>query len=605
MDSIEALAKVYDSLSCGASALDFSISDITGECAAQVQKIIRLRKSGAVNEDVLNRALSCLNDGNGLIYLGLISAGLGHWNCSIKAYEKALLIFEKLGDVQGPSQTYNNLGLVYADMGEWSKAIEFYQKSLETKEKLGDVQGAAQTYNNLGLVYADMGEWSKAIEFYQKSLETFENLGDVHGAAQTYTILGSVYADMGEWDKAIEYYQKSLEISEKFGDVHVKGITLTKLGKLHLDKKPPDIEVALGYLEEGIKLINKEARPHYPNALNWLALCCHRLGSMKKSQAKGEKDHKKREELVNTAASFFSVASEHYSEAAGLPRVNIPSLWMYAHLDKGLSYSVKNITERDESKALKLLDSAKDEFKQALKFADETNRLRLQGIIYEHEAKLYIRRATAEKSIKSQNKMLDKAVEALQNAVGYFEKLGDEKQCDIKTCDGCRHLFKGLRSFRMGIKDNSKKLIGEAVSEIHEARLCYDGALNELGKDTVDILNKSFDYVDKLIESEDKELTTKVTREFIKIIDEISSTGLQKIVKMYTFDESMNVKGNLPEKSESPLDKLGNPASIAAYFGWLSGVVLLIYGYALSNAISAGIGIILFLILVALKLKKK
>ncbi len=201
--------------------------------------------------------------------------------------------------------------------------------------------------------------------------------------------------------------------------------------------------------------------------------------------------------------------------------------------------------------------------------------------------------------------MLDKAVEALQNAVGYFEKLGDEKQCDIKTCDGCRHLFKGLRSFRMGIKDNSKKLIGEAVSELHEARLCYDGALNELGKDTVEILNKSFDYVDKLIESEDKELTTKVTREFITIIDELSSTGLQKIVKMYTFDESMNVKGNIPEKRESPIDKLGNPASIAAFFGWLSGIVLLIYGYAQSNAISAVIGIIIFLILVVFKLKKK
>lgn len=525
MDSIEALKKVYNSLSRGASVLDFSPSDITGECVAAVHEIVRQRKSGAVSEDALNSALLCLNDGNGLVYLGLISAGLGHWNCSIKAYEKALSIFGKLGDVHGAAQTYGNLGLVYANMGEWNKAIEFYQKDLE--------------------------------------------------------------------------------ISEKLGDVHGKGITLSNIGKLHLDKAPQEPEAALGYLEESIKLINKEARPHYPNALNRLALCYHMLGSNKKALAKREKDNLKRENLVNTAAALFSDASKHYSEVAGMPRVNLPSLWMYAHLDKGLSFSVKNIMERDEAKALERLDSAIKEFKQALKFADEKDRLRLEGIISEHEAKRHIRRAAIERSIKNQNKMLDRAVEALQNAVGYFEKLGDEKQCDIKTCDGCRHLFKGLRSFRMGIKENSKKLIDEAVSELHEARLCYDGALNELGKDTVEILNKSFDYVDELIESEDKERTTKVTREFIKIIDELSSAGLQKIVKLYTFDESMNVKGEITKKSESLLDRLANIATLAGFFGWASGLLLLIYGYAQSNVISLIIGIIIFVFLAALKLKKR
>lgn len=88
-----------------------------------------------------------------------------------------------------------------------------------------------------------------------------------------YGNLGSVYTDMGERNKAIEFYQKDLEISEKFGDEHGKSITLSNLGKLHLDKSPAEPETARTYLEESITLMNKEARPHYPNALNWLALC--------------------------------------------------------------------------------------------------------------------------------------------------------------------------------------------------------------------------------------------------------------------------------------------------------------------------------------------
>ena len=32
------------------------------------------------------------------------------------------------------------------------------------QERVGDIHGMAQTYNNLGLVYARKGEWDRAIE---------------------------------------------------------------------------------------------------------------------------------------------------------------------------------------------------------------------------------------------------------------------------------------------------------------------------------------------------------------------------------------------------------------------------------------------------------
>jgi tetratricopeptide (TPR) repeat protein len=761
MDSILALEKVYDSLSKGASTLDFSPSDITEDCAAQVQEIVRERMSGKTTEGVISRALSCMNDANGLVYLGHISAGMGYWTYSIKAYEKALKVFEKLGDVKGAAQTHNNLGIVYADMGEWTKAIEFYKKSLETYEKLGDVHGAAQTYGNLGLVSAGMGEWNKAIELYQKSLETFEilgdvqgvaqtycnlgpvyagmgewtkaiefyeksietfeilggvqdaartygnlgsvyyrmgerhkaiefyqksletleKLGDVHGAAQTYHNLGIVYDDMGrwhkaiefyqksletkeklgdiqgaaqtyhnlgivyhgmgEWHKAIEFYQKSLETYEKLGDVHGKGITLSNLGKLHLVKNPHEPEEARKYLEESIKLLNKEARPDYPNTLSWLALCYHKLGSMKKAQAKRENDLRKKEELVSSAAVLFLDASKRYAEVAALPRVNIPYLSVYSHINMGLSYSVKNITERDERKALTLLDSAIKEFKGAVKFADKKDIVRLQGTISDHEAKRYIRLAAIEKDIKEQNRMLDKAIEELENAVKYFEMVGDEKQCDINTCNGCRHLFKGLMAFREGVKENNRKTISDSVYELREAKICYAGAENELGAKTVEILSRSFEYVEELIQSTEQKPVSIITNEFIKIIDELSSVGLQRIVKALTFDVSMNVKPPVESKrninvrnvqgpviisegdmhtgggdilsvhkeSDSSMknnEKLSMPdaAALAAFLGWVVGGVLLYYGYAQSNIVSVIIGILIFAFLLVMRLKK-
>jgi len=79
----------------------------------------------------------------------------------------------------------------------------------------------------------------------------------------------------------------------------------------------------------------------------------------------------------------------------------------------------------------------------------------------------------------------------------------------------------------------------------------------------------------------------KIAPEFIEIIEELSAVGLRKMVKMYTFDEGMNVK---PDEK----DKIANPASIAAFFLSVIAGVLLYFKYdqGLVVAISVMIGII-------------
>ena len=580
--------------------------------------------------------------------IGGVYYKMGEWKKAIEYYTKVLHTFKKQGDVQDEARVYNNLGLVYADMGKLKKAIEYHQKSLETSEKIGDIQGAAQTYNNLGLVYARMGAGDKAIEYFKKSLETSEKIGDLYSAAQTYVNLGSVYAVkeedkaieyykksleikerigdilgtsqtycnlgsvyliIGEWDKAIEYYNKSLNISEKFGDVYGKGTTLSNLGKLYLNKKPPETEKSLQYLEDSVPLINKEARPDYPNALNWLASCYHMIGNSRKAEAKREKNQYEKEKLVNSASGFFSSASERYTELSCLTRVDIPSLDMYSHLDMGLSYSVKSITEADDKKAIEFLENALGEFKKALKIADDAEEIWIKGIIHDHGAKKYIRLALSETNHVKQDKHLGKAIESLEKAAKLLKDSGDGEQCDYKTCEGCMHLFTGLQKFREGIKEYTKsginKQFSDSVVELKEAQKCYEGAVNELGKDTIESLKESFEYVEGLLKSKDEKLVMRVTDEFMKIIDELSSIGLQKIVKLYTFDESMNVSSvksesrgavQMPYKSSSGMS-IPDAATIAGFIGWLIGGVFVYYGYTESNNISTGVGAFIFIVL--------
>lgn len=207
------------------------------------------------------------------------------------------------------------------------------------------------------------------------------------------------------------------------------------------------------------------------------------------------------------------------------------------------------------------------------------------------------------------------------------------------------HLFKGLKLFREGINEYDKtrknKALSDSVFEMIEARKCYEKAENELGTDTIEVLNNSFKFVEEHMKSKDEILVTSVAPEFNKIIEELSSIGLRKMVKMYTFDESMNVN---KEKSETESDihiekvhgnvivsgrdthtkdlvtetkisvasekndkyfSIPDTATLAGFLGWLSGLLLVIYGYSQSNIVSAAIGITVFIILAVLKLKKK
>jgi tetratricopeptide (TPR) repeat protein len=183
--------------------------------------------------------------------LGTVAHKQAEWDRAIEMYQQSLETKERVGDVHGMAQTFNNLGLVYADKGEWDRAIEMYQQSLETKERVGDVHGMAQTFNNLGLVYADKGEWDRAIEYYEKDLEISERVGDVHGMAYTEGNLGNLYLAQGELDKAEEIFEQTLNVSRSIGDIHSVGLALNALGRVYQrreDKEQAALYFAQAYL---------------------------------------------------------------------------------------------------------------------------------------------------------------------------------------------------------------------------------------------------------------------------------------------------------------------------------------------------------------------
>jgi tetratricopeptide (TPR) repeat protein len=476
--------------------------------------------------------------------LGSVYADKGEWDRAIEYYEKSVVITGALGDRHGLGATYNNLGNVYADKGEWDLAIEYHEKSMEIFEAIRDRHGLAQTYNNLGLVYKDKGEWDLAIEYHEKSMEIFEAIRDRHGLAQTYNNLGSVYKDKGEWDIAIEYYEKSMEITGALGDRHGVGVTLANIGKGYLDRSDP--VSAKSNLEEAIQKIHPDARPGYPNALNWLAVSLRMIADQKKHEAKLTSSGTDRAKLVSDAAELYREAGEIYEETHGLPLSRMPrSLLMDAHLTRGLSYSVQNITEGDAGKAVALLDRAIAEMKAALEFADDVDAIRIEGAITSHKAKRCVREIWLHRDdAKKRDELLDLAINYLGEASESFGSLGKTGACSSKTCDGCRHLYTALGLIRDGYREESNQKIMDAVSEIRLAEACYQSISNELGTDVLDQVNEILMRVAdnlKNVEGFDPRGAVDAANNVFDALDEIAGVGLRNMIKILVWDEAGNV----------------------------------------------------------------
>ncbi|KAF5415442.1 MAG: Photosystem I assembly protein Ycf3 [Candidatus Methanogaster sp.] len=493
--------------------------------------------------------------------LGLVYADKGEWDLAIEYYEKSMKIKEALGDRHGLAQTYGNLGLVYADKGEWDLAIEYYEKDMEISEALGDRHGLAQTYGNLGSVYARKGEWDLAIEYYVKDMDIFKALGDRHGLAQTYNNLGLVYADKGEWDLAIEYYVKDMDIFKALGDRHGVGITLSNIGKGYLDRSDPTS--AKRNLEEAIQKIHPDARPEYPNALNWLAVSLRMIADQKKHEAKLAASRADRKKLVFDAAELYREAGARYEETHGLPLSRMPrSLLMDAHLTRGLSYSVQNITEGDAGKAIELLDSAIAGMKAALEFADGADTIRLKGAIASHKAKRCVREINLHREdAKKRDRLLDVAISYLGEASESFASLGETGACSSKTCDGCRYLYTALGLIRDGYREKSNRKIVDAVSEIRSAEECYQSISNELGTDVLDQVNEILMRVAdnlKNVEGFDPGGAVDAANNVFDALDEIAGVGLRNMIKILVFDEA----GNVTEKKTPKAGQIATDGGI-------------------------------------------
>ena len=164
--------------------------------------------------------------------------------------QDALILAERISDLNGKALAINNLGVYYLYKSEFKEALNFFNKALEIREKINDKEGITESYNNIGSVYDNYGEYEKALDYQTKALQINIELENERGIAITYAHLGIIYDHQGKYELALQNYMYALSKLEELNYTAVLGGMYNNVGEVYRSTQKYDL--ALEYYAKSL-----------------------------------------------------------------------------------------------------------------------------------------------------------------------------------------------------------------------------------------------------------------------------------------------------------------------------------------------------------------
>ena len=218
------------------------IFKLKGDLLRSIGNIFIQRSDYEMALDYINKALTCylhISDdaGTSKCYksIGAVRYYQGDAVKSIEAFQSAMKIAEKSGNMESYSDCINNIGMVHYQQDNNKIALENFNKALEIRKKLGIKPKIAESYNNIGMIYSDDQD-VKSLEYFFKSLELFEELDELIAVGRIYNNIGVVYKDISDFNNAEKYFLLSLKNRRKMQDRQHEALVLGNLSDISIKK---------------------------------------------------------------------------------------------------------------------------------------------------------------------------------------------------------------------------------------------------------------------------------------------------------------------------------------------------------------------------------
>ena len=200
--------------------------------------------------------------------MGNTYANLSLYPQALSAYERALALRKKLGDLPGQGVSLTSSATAYERLGEYDKALETLDLALDNiaqqyQSNSIPLEGGvyelpkdeASLFVSRALVHNKLGQHAEALKDAQKALEKYNSLPDGYdgkrqGQSAVFDRLGVTFFLQGRDARALKSLAQALSIAREVSDRAGEGRTLNHLGEVYASQG--EIEQALVAYEQAL-----------------------------------------------------------------------------------------------------------------------------------------------------------------------------------------------------------------------------------------------------------------------------------------------------------------------------------------------------------------
>ena len=209
---------------------------LTGTLAAFLHQegplpfVTALHRSAA---DVAHDRAEYTSEANAYHDLGHVHVAIGTYLLAADALEKALTIYQGLGDRLGEANTLHDLSRIRHMVGDFTGAAPLQERALLLFQGLGDRLGEGNALHDLGRTRLMMGDFSAAADL-ERALEIFRGIHHSYGEANALWTLGRLRAMTGDYASAGDLLHQALAIFQRIGSRLGESNSLYDLGRVQL-----------------------------------------------------------------------------------------------------------------------------------------------------------------------------------------------------------------------------------------------------------------------------------------------------------------------------------------------------------------------------------
>lgn len=168
--------------------------------------------------------------------MGAIKNALGKQTESLKYFEKAIALGDKLSNKKELIRVYANYANTLDDLSQSEKAVENHLQAMRLAEQYKDSAWIMREYNNIAITYKNLKEYDKAISFYKHSLKMAVRIQNYDQMGFSMMNMANINTTLGNYEKADSFYQRSIQYFKKAKNAYGNCLIYHNYGRLLIEQ---------------------------------------------------------------------------------------------------------------------------------------------------------------------------------------------------------------------------------------------------------------------------------------------------------------------------------------------------------------------------------